>query len=527
MAIDDSSLGNAKQTHDISESEVSTSAAPKKTVALNSVDTGSLKKVRLAKLKRNLSQTIKSMSRDGKFHIDKDLSHLGVGFESNPTLTNLLLTAVTEALIHEGLWKDEAEEMALSEAFPASQTNQERALILEKQDPIEVEMDFDASISMNNDSAKEDVEDDEDDNQSEMSGELFFEPEVKEEAHPIEAEESGFSDDFYYYPKLSQPQLHNLMRERPQSLYQRFARTMEESHYFNESLGTKNLLPAACFYARNILDQDAFKHLWHEVYENGRFHVTGKQFHFEEYLEDIKILKPKIDTFIGNYFLHFRWLRKAVRTHLESTGDDPEGVTKRQVNEYLKKYWERYSRAWESLTTKQKNALELIYISDEPTSYSLAAQQLQISKDSFQDRVNGAKKKFIEAFPEFKYLPPTPATKHEPKLLYGLFWKDKAEKVSPLFREDQKTKLKFEIEPHPGGPVKRKDVDVVYIQSRAIVASPVPDFCDIELFCGLYSDGHFRRSSSGEKPLFKGSGPSAQKIHKKLCTDLAEKIELD
>src|SRR5688572_22100739 len=128
MAFDDSDLDTARKIQDIRDSEVSPETDRNKTQVSNSVDTNSLKKVQLNKLKRNLSKTIKSMTRDGKFLLGTDLSQIGLGSNPNPTITNFLLTAVTEALIHEGLWKDEAEEIALSEAFPASQANQDRAL---------------------------------------------------------------------------------------------------------------------------------------------------------------------------------------------------------------------------------------------------------------------------------------------------------------------------------------------------------------------------------------------------------------
>lgn len=53
-----------------------------------------------------------------------------------------------------------------------------------------------------------------------------------------------------------------------------------------------------------------------------------------------------------------------------------------------------------SLTTKQANAIKLVYMAEEPLSLPEAAARLGISLDTLRDRIRGALKKLEAAFPE-------------------------------------------------------------------------------------------------------------------------------
>jgi predicted DNA-binding protein (UPF0251 family) len=81
-------------------------------------------------------------------------------------------------------------------------------------------------------------------------------------------------------------------------------------------------------------------------------------------------------------------------------------IVARTLSEKLK----RLKKVWKSLTAKQRIALKLKY--DEELSHEESAARLQISVDSFRDRLDLAERKLERAFPELQRKIPTPP---EPK----------------------------------------------------------------------------------------------------------------
>ena len=119
-------------------------------------------------------------------------------------------------------------------------------------------------------------------------------------------------------------------------------------------------------------------------------------------------------------------------------------------------------------------------MNDEPTTYKEAASQLQISVESFQDRIKGAVKKQRKLLPELNLLPPTPFARNETNLLYGgLYWKEKAVPHS-LYRIDSQTGQKAKIDPNPNGPQPQKmdETKRRNILSHLDATTNVPDFID-------------------------------------------------
>ncbi|GEM_PF-6750572 len=173
-----------------------------------------------------------------------------------------------------------------------------------------------------------------------------------------------------------------------------------------------------------------------------------------------------------------------------------KNLTNLETTRVIKSIWKRFSEAYESLTEKQLEALEAVYLNMPPMTYSDAAEMLRISRDSFQDRIKGAVKKIKQAMPELQFIKAsdevkTPKTK---EIMYnGLFRKSHSEKVHTLFRLDPRTNHKLELPIRKGPPKLKSQVNPTLIRAWAIVATPIPDFTETDYFLGLYPEGYINR----------------------------------
>lgn len=173
-----------------------------------------------------------------------------------------------------------------------------------------------------------------------------------------------------------------------------------------------------------------------------------------------------------------------------------ENLNGREINRLLKSIWKRFSETYEALTEKQLEAVEAVYLDVPPLTYSDAAEMLKISRDSFQDRIKGAVKKFKQAMPELQFIKAVdevkiPKTK---ELMYNRFFrKSHSEKVHALFRIDPRTDKKSVLPIRKGPPKQKEKVNPTLIRAWAIVSTPLPDFAETDYFLGLYPEGCFNR----------------------------------
>src|SRR5690606_16101143 len=129
------------------------------------------------------------------------------------------------------------------------------------------------------------------------------------------------------------------------SMEEKMARLMVENHFFERHPEHQMLLPAACFFSRGILDQGLFERVREETYLEGRFHVSGKMFSFEEYQRDLGKLKIVIRAQIEAH-AQTPWVKAAIKKHLKTEPGLREQTTEETL---LKSFWKRFDGTWRSL----------------------------------------------------------------------------------------------------------------------------------------------------------------------------------
>jgi predicted DNA-binding protein YlxM (UPF0122 family) len=157
-----------------------------------------------------------------------------------------------------------------------------------------------------------------------------------------------------------------------------------------------------------------------------------------------------------------------------------------EFEDKLQTFWRRYNKTWESLTPKQRRAVSKIYLQEDPLTYKEAAKSLEISVDSFQDRIDGAVKKFRAVFPELEFLKETLTYRklHKKGVLQRhLFDHKEARKIRPLYRVDLRTGQRLEIKPRFGKAKNHYPSSYVEeIEAWAETKCPVPDLLDVDYF---------------------------------------------
>lgn len=272
--------------------------------------------------------------------------------------------------------------------------------------------------------------------------------------------------------------LHRLMRSPPGDLKESIARDLFDAFYFLDH-PPKDLLPALCFFEVGIESRALFDFVRREAYEGGRFHLAGKEFTFQEFQKDKLRLFHLIKRKRKSYFSLNRPLLHATKAERAK----------------LATLWDRFDAALKKLTQKQRNAVVEVLIKKRPQT--MVAHRLRISLDSLRDRLEGAEVKIRTALPELALLAPSKSHAKNRKRKYlhsGLFEKQAAEMIAPLFRIDPGTGKRTEI-PFPKRK-KRQNVDQAKIRAWAYETTPVPDFSFTDYFTGLISRGALDRMST-------------------------------
>lgn len=289
------------------------------------------------------------------------------------------------------------------------------------------------------------------------------------------------------YPKIATSPVHELICRPPWNIYESIARKIWDGAYFLDNKEIDELFLCSYFYSKSIISRKIFIQIKYEAFHRTPFQKVFRQYPYKKYIKDKKRLEEIINKSLENYFLKNFSSLENIKTYL-SKEEIPTNI-----NNIAKTIWPRFFKVMSSLTEKQREALELIYI--EKSSYEEAAIQLKISKDSFQDRINGAIKKFKDEFPELIGLkkPKTYIRNKKSDTLYNnLYRKSSAKKVHPLYRIDLKTGEKTEITPRTEKiKITANGFDRSLIKAWAISSTPVPDILETEYFLDLMPESYF------------------------------------
>jgi len=173
----------------------------------------------------------------------------------------------------------------------------------------------------------------------------------------------------------------NIIRRPSQSLRESICRDLVESGQLDTYPTTFRL--TAFLISRGIRDKETIE----EIFDQGL--LTYKEFESEQ---------PKVERLISSAKKHY----------FENRKDIPDNIKP--------ELWEKLEAAWSNLSIKQRSALEIHILSDDPISLEKGAKRLKISKASFKERVQSGKKKIEKIFPELTKVArstksPTPETK--------------------------------------------------------------------------------------------------------------------
>lgn len=375
------------------------------------------------------------------------------------------LAQITKKLEEEGLWLEESREMLESEVFL----------------PIE-EKDIELDRNLNPKSLTQIY--------TKKNGGTPLKQLSEIKDHGLEWKESE-EFEVLDWPKVTAPISHNLFRRNPWSIEEKIARLMIEGHFFSEHSEIEKLFPCAYFFSKSIFDRRLFIIAKYKAFENTPYQKRFRTYSFHRYKKDQILLKSIIAEILKTWFMKNNSVMESVNDYAAI-----QNLTNFETTRVVKSIWKRFSEAYESLTEKQLEALEAVYLDMPPMTYSDAAEMLKISRDSFQDRIKGAVKKFKQAMPELQFIKAsdevkTPKTK---EIMYnGLFRKSNAEKVHTLFRVDPRTNIKVNLPIRKGPPKQKEKVNPTLIRAWAIVATPIPDFIETDYFLGLYPERYINR----------------------------------
>lgn len=361
----------------------------------------------------------------------KSLSEFDGITSINDPASQYILTLVTDQLIAEGLWRDEDKDLTMTEAFPLSQAKNE------------------SRIHQNNS----------------FHVEASLTPE-----EILESDSHAAALTPFYVPSLAHPMLHNLMRSSPKDLYHQVARKMIDAHYFDDH-PEQSFLHRACYFAsKGVEDGEHFAVLLRAGLDQFFSHYTFEQFRLERIT-----LRKLIRNIIDNYFAQ----NPAIDRHLKMNDD----YDKR------KNVWERFNRVWDKLTTKQRSALECVYMEQDSLTKKQAAEKFGISLDSLKDRLRPAIRRFKAEFAELEGITPKQLSRDKLRGSYahnGLWWYQSAAWKSPLYAVDPKSSLKKEIEWKKLPRSKNLDwKTVARIKAEIFENCPVPNILDTEYFDGM------------------------------------------
>ncbi len=178
----------------------------------------------------------------------------------------------------------------------------------------------------------------------------------------------------------------NIIRRPSQSLRESICRDLVESGQLDSYPTTFRF--TAFLISRGIRDRETIEELFDQRILN------YKEFESEQ---------PRVERLISSAKIHYFEKRKDIPDNIK-----PE-------------LWKKLDTAWSNLSIKQRSALEIHIMSDDPVSLEKGAKRLKISKASFKERIQSAKKKLQKGLPDLaciksQELPKTTALKSSSKI---------------------------------------------------------------------------------------------------------------
>lgn len=277
------------------------------------------------------------------------------------------------------------------------------------------------------------------------------------------------------YPKLAVSPLNALIRRYPRNFHESLARDLLASRLMDRH---SHLIPALCFFEVGIIDEDTFHAVRRAAYLGSEFHRGGREFSFADYQFDLEELLTFFLKLEEHYFLHNADLKKLFKS------------------ERLKSIWPRFRAAFDTLTTKQKNALKQVKVKKRTLKSVSAGMRIRL--DTLTERLDKGIRKLQRALPELCLFEPSKSYIKSRASDYwhsGLFDERRAKTPSPLYKIDPVTRQRLAVIPFPKKR-KKKRVNVQAVRKWAVESTPVPDFHSTDFFLGLLPRGHLDRMSS-------------------------------
>jgi len=159
----------------------------------------------------------------------------------------------------------------------------------------------------------------------------------------------------------------NIIRRPSQRLRESICRDLVENGQLDSYPTTFRF--TALLISRGIRDRETIEELFDQRL------LTYKEFQSEQ---------PKVERLISSSKTHY----------FENRKDIPDNIKP--------ELWERLEAAWGSLSIKQRSALEIHIMSDDPVSLEKGAKRLKISKASFKERVQSGVRKIAKLIPELQ-----------------------------------------------------------------------------------------------------------------------------
>lgn len=294
-------------------------------------------------------------------------------------------------------------------------------------------------------------------------------------------------------PQFTTPTSHHLLRRSSWSIEEKIARLMIEGTFFDKNILHEELFPCAYFFSKGIFDKYTFIRVKYEAFAKTPLQKRFRTYPFRRYKKDQKLLKKLIHEVLKNYYLKHILIKKSVSLYAEK-----KKLSQYKKDQILKSIWPRFLKVLKTLTDKQAEALHAVYTEEPRLTFTEAAQELKISRDSLQDRVKGAIKKIKSVLPELEAIKSMTELKIDTKkrryLYDGLFCKESARKIALLYRICPYTNIRTELSVRKEAPLLNDLAPSRFIiRAWAIYHTPIPDFLDTEFYCGLIPEGALRR----------------------------------
>lgn len=290
---------------------------------------------------------------------------------------------------------------------------------------------------------------------------------------------SGFSQNYaiakaFTYPRLAENPVNQIMRRAPFHYREMIARHMVEGRYFFDNENEVQYFFACFLASRSLTNPEIFQAAISRLREDIFLLCPKENYDWVDFLKDKNFVNKIISRHAKSYFLLVpRLLIHVVEAYKNI--EHSEAYGKRRLSEF----WSRYEKVWKSLTDKQQETLEDVFMIADPISKVEAAKNFRITVASLNDRIDGAFKKFRLEFQELLRLKRKRSVFSSSKfdlILGGFFRKSKGATLAPLYKlSGENFGTKSLLVPRSGKPQYRQLSDSEMQKLRAWILWTTPD----------------------------------------------------